>query len=128
MTHIEQMAKLLEENKGEKEVIVSFDLLLGFTSELSDAAQAGRELSECRTAVANAKLNSRTLDTIASFWREVVAPPNMKGISTQAIEALYRRSLGYAQAMMPSTVAMPQDSCLEMAMLAMLMTIRDYLR
>lgn len=128
MTYIEKMAKILEDNQGEKEVIIDMDTVVGFMNEMRAGFRAGQELAEQRTAIGNGSLHPRTIDTLSSFWRDVVQPPNLKSISRGTLESLYRDALARTRAMVPNTMTLPQDSVLEMAMLSLLMQIKDFLR
>ncbi len=128
MSYIPVIAKILDESKGEQEVIVKREDLEGFVKELSAAAEAGNAYTDAMAAVRNSQIHPRFMSVLTEVWTDIVNRPRMVPMSHLGLEQLARQSLAAARALLPTTVSVPQDSILEVAMMALLLRIKDICR
>lgn len=128
MSYIPVIAKLLEESEGEDEVIVKREDLAGFVKELSEKAEAGAAYADAMAAVRHSQIHPRFLSVLTDVWTNVVNRPRVVPMSQLGLEQMARQSLAAARALLPATVTVPQDGILEVAMMALLLRIKDICR
>jgi hypothetical protein len=128
VSYIEKMTLFLAEHKDEPEIIIDQELLSGYAKEMMEGYEAGKALAEARQAVRTARINARLLDTLDGFWRDVVSQPVLKPQSFVGLQELIRQCLATSRALIPPTMAMPADSVFEVAMLALMLRVKDYTR
>lgn len=128
MSYVPVIAKIIEESEGEKEVILKRSDLIGFVSEVGTKAEAGAAYSDAFAAVRNSQIHPKLMATLTDVWTNVVNRARVVPMSQLGLEQLARQSLAAAKALIPMTRSVPDDAILEIAMMAVLLRIKDVCR
>lgn len=128
VSYVETIAKIIEGSDGEEEVIVKRADLIGFVSEVGAKAEAGAAYSDAFAAVRNSQIHPKLMATLTDVWTNVVNRARVVPMSQLGLEQLARQSLAAAKALIPMTRSVPDDAILEIAMMAILLRIKDVCR